>query len=66
MFCKGFETMPQRNPENWRNWQNILSLLFAGGIEGIKIWQPLVGIPIAVLTRLCEIYQRHPKQLSSS
>lgn len=58
-----FEEMPQQNPKNWQRWQDIFSILFAGGVEAAKILVPVSGIPIEVLKRLYEIYQRHPKQL---
>jgi hypothetical protein len=65
ILLRGFQTMPQQNPKNWQSWQNILSLLFAGGTEGMKVWQPLAGIPIEIAKRLYEIYQRNQKQLPS-
>ena len=65
ILLRGFQTMPQQNPKSWKSWQNILSLLFAGGTEGMKIWQPLAGIPIEIAKRLYEIYQHHQKQLPS-
>jgi hypothetical protein len=63
ILLRGFQTMPQNNPQNWQNWQNILGLIFVGGIEGIKIWQPLAGIPIEVGRKLYDIYDRNRKQL---
>lgn len=63
ILLNGFTTMPQQNPKNWKSWQNIFSILFAGGIEGIKIWQPFAGIPIEVGKHLYDIYQKNPKQL---
>ncbi|MFB8791546.1 MAG: HEAT repeat domain-containing protein [Potamolinea sp.] len=63
MLLNGFETMPQQNPQNWQRWQNIFSILFAGGVEATKILVPVAGIPIEVFKRLYEISQRHPKQL---
>ncbi len=63
MLLNGFETMPQQNPQNWQCWQDIFSILFAGGVEATKILVPVAGIPLEVLKRLYEIYQRHPKQL---
>ena len=63
ILLNGFQTMPQRSPQNWQSWQNILSILFAGGVEGIKIWQPFAGIPIEIGKRLYDIYQKNPKQL---
>jgi energy-coupling factor transporter ATP-binding protein EcfA2 len=58
-----FTTMPQQNPKNWQSWQNFFSVLFAGGVEGIKIWQPFAGIPIEVGKRLYDIYQKNQQQL---
>lgn len=63
MLLNGFKTMPQQNPQNWQHWQDIFSILFAGGVEATKILVPVAGIPIEVLKRLYEIYQRNPKQL---
>ncbi len=63
ILLNGFQTMPQKNPQNWQSWQNILSILFAGGVEGIKIVCPPAGIPIEVGKRLYDIYQKNPKQL---
>jgi DNA-binding PucR family transcriptional regulator len=63
ILTKGFDAMPQRNPQNWQRWQDVLSVIFAGGVEATKIWVPVAGIPIEVLRRLYEIYKRHPKQL---
>lgn len=55
--------MPQNNPQNWQRWQDIFSVIFAGGIEATKILVPVAGIPIEVLKRLYEIYDRNRKQL---
>lgn len=65
VLLNGFATMPQRNPQHWQRWRDLFSVLFAGGVEGIKIVVPTVGIPIEVLKRLYEIYDRdrNPKQL---
>jgi hypothetical protein len=63
ILLNGFTTMPQNNPQTWQRWQDIFSLLFAGGIEGIKIWQPFAGIPIEIAKRLYEVYDRNRKQL---
>jgi HEAT repeat protein len=63
ILLNGFTTMPQQNPKNWQSWQNIFSVLFSGGVEGIKIVCPPAGIPIEVGKRLYDIYQKNPKQL---
>lgn len=56
-------TMHQNNPQKWRRWVDILSVVFAGGVEAIKIAAPALGIPIAIAQRLYEIYDRNRKQL---
>lgn len=56
-------TIYQDNPQEWRGWIDLLSLVFAGGVEGIKIVAPALGIPIAMAQRLYEIYDRNRKQL---
>lgn len=63
ILLNGFQTMPQKNPQNWQSWQNILSILFAGGVESIKLICPPAGIPIEVGKRLYDIYQKNQKQL---
>lgn len=63
VLLQGFDTMPQRNPQNWQRWRDVLSVFFAGGIEASKVLLPEVGIPIEVGKRLYEIYDRHKKQL---
>jgi hypothetical protein len=62
-LTNGFQRMPQTNPQNWQHWQDIFSILFAGGVEATKILAPVAGIPIEVLKRLYEIYDRNRKQL---
>jgi hypothetical protein len=66
ILTKGFDAMPQQNPQNWHRWQDVFSVIFAGGVEATKILVPVSGIPIEVLKRLYEIYKRHPKQLPGS
>lgn len=63
ILVNGFATMPQKNPENWQRWQDILSVIFSGGVEATKILVPVAGIPIEILKRLYEIYDRNRKQL---
>ena len=63
ILLSGFNTMPQRNPTGWQRWKDVLSLLFAGGFEAFKVAKPEVGIPLEVLKRLYEIYDRNRKQL---
>jgi hypothetical protein len=63
ILTRGFESMLQNNPQKWQHWKDLFSILFAGGVESIKIVQPLVGIPIEVFKQLYEIYDRNRKQL---
>ena len=63
ILLKGFDTMPQNNPQSWQRWQDILSVLFSGGIEATKLLVPIAGIPIEVTKRLYEIYDRNRQQL---
>ena len=55
--------MPQKNPQSWQRWQDILQCPFSGGIEATKLLVPVAGIPIKVTKRLYEIYDRNSKQL---
>ncbi|NJR63403.1 MAG: hypothetical protein HC769_34275 [Cyanobacteria bacterium CRU_2_1] len=61
----GFATMQQTNPQKWRRWVDLFSVVFAGGVEAVKIVVPVLGIPIEVCKRLYEIYDRNRKQLPS-
>lgn len=63
ILINGFATMPQNNPQNWQRWQDVFSVIFVGGIEATKMLVPVAGIPIEVLKRLYEIYDRNRKQL---
>ena len=47
------------NPQRWQKWMDIFSVAFAGGSESVKILAPAIGIPIEVMKRLYEIYQRN-------
>lgn len=60
----GLVTMQQTNPQKWRRWVDVFSVMFAGGIEAVKIVAPVLGIPIEVCKRLYEIYDRNRKQLA--
>ncbi len=62
-LIEGFEAMPRQNPQNWQRWQDIFSILFAGGMEATKLLVPVAGIPIEVSRKLYEIYERDRKQL---
>lgn len=57
-LVNGLATMPQRNPQKWQRWQDILGIIFAGGIETAKVLLPPVGIPIEIVKQLYRIYER--------
>jgi hypothetical protein len=63
ILINNFSNMPQTHPQTWQRWQDIFSVIFAGGIEAAKVLVPMAGIPIEVLKRLYEIYDRNKKQL---
>ena len=63
MIEKGFATMQQTNPQKWRKWVDVFSVVFAGGLEAVKVVAPGLGIPIEVGKRLYEISDRNRKQL---
>jgi hypothetical protein len=56
-------TMHQNEQQKWQGWIDVLSLVFAGGVEAIKIVAPALGIPIEMARRLYEIYDRNRNQL---
>ncbi len=56
-------TMHHNDPQKWQGWIDVLSLVFVGGVEAIKIVAPALGIPIAITQRLYEIYDRNCNQL---
>lgn len=62
-LIQNFDTMPQQNPKQWQVWRDLLSIIFVGGTETIAVFEPFIGIPIAVLMRIYEIYDRNRKQL---
>jgi len=63
MIEKGFETMRQENPQKWQGWVDLLNVVFAGGVEGIKIWVPPSAILIEVAKKMYEIYDCNRKKL---
>jgi hypothetical protein len=63
ILLNGFTTMPQNNPQNWQRWQDVFSVIFVGSVEATKIIVPVAGIPIEILKRLYEIYQKNQKSL---
>jgi hypothetical protein len=63
MIENGFATMRQTNPQKLQRWVDLFSIVFAGGVEAVKVVAPLLGIPSEVGKRLYEIYDRNRKQL---
>ncbi|HEY9297833.1 MAG TPA: DEAD/DEAH box helicase [Leptolyngbyaceae cyanobacterium] len=61
ILTKSFERMPQHSPHNWNRWRDVFSIIFVGATEGTKVFVPIAGVPIEVLKRLYEIYQRNSK-----
>ena len=66
MIEKGFVTMRQTNLQKWRKWVDVFSVVFAGGLEAVKVVAPPLGIPIEVGKRLYEISDRNRKQLAGN
>ena len=58
-LVRGFAIMPQQKPQNWQRWRDVLSIIFAGGIETAKIMLPPIGIPIEVVKQLYGIFERN-------
>lgn len=58
-----FEEIKRDQPQRWQTIMDLLSVTFAGGVEAIKIVAPQLGIPIEVVKRLYEIYDRNRKSL---
>jgi HEAT repeats len=63
MIDRGLATMQQNNPQKWQKWVDILSIVFVGGVEAVKIVAPVLGIPIEIGKRLYEICDRNRQQL---
>lgn len=62
-LVSGFAVMPQQKPKNWQHWRDVFGIIFAGGIEAVKVWLPPVGIPIEIVKQLYGIYDRDHNQL---
>jgi len=58
-----FETIKLNKPQQWRSLLDVLSVVFAGGFEAVKLFFPQLGIPIEVGRQLYEIYDRNRQQL---
>jgi hypothetical protein len=58
-----FESVRLSKPQQWQTLLNVLSVVFAGGFETVKVFFPHLGIPIEVGKQIYEIYNRDRKQL---
>jgi HEAT repeats len=63
ILLNGFANMSQNSPQTWERWQDVFSIIFAGGVEATKVLVPVAGIPIEVGRKLYDIYDRNRKQL---
>jgi hypothetical protein len=61
ILLQNLEAMPEKNPSYWMKWQNILSVVFAGGLEAVKVIAPIAGIPIEIGKKIYEVYHKHQK-----
>jgi hypothetical protein len=57
-----FTPIPEKDPQKWQGIMDVLSLVFVGGIETVKMVFAPAGIPIEVAKRLYEIYLRRKNQ----
>lgn len=53
-----FTAIRQQDPQKWQHIKDVMSIVFAGGVEAVKILVPIAGIPIEVGKRLYEIWSR--------
>ncbi len=54
-----FTEITPQGSQKTQHRQNLLSIVFAGSSEAVKILVPVAGIPIEVGKRLYEIYQKN-------
>jgi hypothetical protein len=53
-----FTTIQNNDPQKWQKLKDVLSVIFAGGTEAVKIVIPVAGIPIEVSKKLYEIWKK--------
>jgi hypothetical protein len=53
-----FTTIQNNDPQKWQKLKDVLSVIFAGGTEAVKIVVPVAGIPIEVSKKLYEIWKK--------
>ncbi|MFM9267226.1 NACHT domain-containing NTPase [Tychonema sp. BBK16] len=61
-----FEDVRVNEPEKWASWMNVLQVLFSGGVEAAKAFNPWLGIPIEVLKTAYKIHREKHKSLPES
>jgi hypothetical protein len=54
-----FTTIQNNDPQKWQKLKDVLSVIFAGGTEAVKIVVPVAGIPIEVSKKLYEIWKNN-------
>jgi HEAT repeats len=54
-----FTTIQNNDPQKWQKLKDVLSVIFAGGTEAVKIVIPVAGIPIEVSKKLYEIWKNN-------
>ena len=58
-----FEKIKGKEPKKWRRLMEGLSVVFEGGVEAAKAFNPWAGIPIEMLRKIYEIYTGNCKNL---
>jgi HEAT repeat protein/Cdc6-like AAA superfamily ATPase len=58
-----FKEVERKDPEKWKRWMTWLSIVFAGGIEAVKAVNPWAGIPIEMVRKLYEVYEKNRQKL---
>jgi HEAT repeats len=53
-----FTTIQNNDPQKWQKLKDVLSVIFAGGTEAVKIVIPVAGIPIEVSKKPYEIWKK--------
>lgn len=54
-----FTTIQNNDPQKWQKLKDVMSVIFAGGSEAVKIVVPISGIPIEVSKKLYEIWKNN-------
>ncbi len=59
----GLTNLRQTSPPKWQAWIDLFSVVFAGGVETVKLVLPLSAPPIEIVRQLYAIWERNRKQL---